>query len=336
MTHEEAIAWLDSLEVLGIRPGLDRIGALLERLGRPERSFPSVLVAGTNGKGSVTAFLASILRQAGIDPGVYTSPHLVRFEERIAVGREPIPAGDIPPLVAEVRGAAERDPHLRSDPPTYFEATTALAFLHFSRRKVPIAVLEVGMGGRFDATNIVTPSACAITRIALDHTRWLGRSLGEIAYQKAGILRTGVPAVVSPGSPQALETIRAEAERLGAPLFLTGDCEVVPSAPPGTGATGGGTTGPRFSDPPVFSLTTPAGGRYTGLALSLRGAHQVENAVAAVLLAERLAAAGCAGPGPSAIAAGLRGAVWPGRLERIPDRPELLLDGAHNPDGSPP
>ena len=322
MTHEEALAYLSSLEVLGIRPGLDRIGALLARLGDPQATFPSVLIAGTNGKGSVAAYTASILRQSGRVPGVYTSPHLVRFEERIVVGEEPIARPEVAALTLELRRAIASDRLLRSDPPTYFEATTALAFLHFRNRKVPLAVLEVGMGGRFDATNVVTPLACAITQIAADHTQWLGRTLGEIAYQKAGILRPGVTSSVSKQDPAALEVIRAEAQGAGASLALTTDCEIRPACGPG-----------RFPDPPVFSLLTPTGGRYPELALSLRGVHQIENAVTAVLLAETLSAAGMSGIDSRAIASGLRTTRWPGRLELIPGAPDLLLDGAHNPAG---
>jgi dihydrofolate synthase/folylpolyglutamate synthase len=330
MTLEEALAYLESLEVLGIRPGLDRITALLDRLGRPQDDFPSILIAGTNGKGSVAASLASILRQAGLAPGVYTSPHLVRFAERIVAEDRAIADEEVAALVPEVRAAIAAVPLLAADPPTYFEATTALACLHFSRRKVPIAVLEVGMGGRFDATNVVRPLACAITRVAMDHMQWLGDTLSEIAYQKAGILKPGVPAVVSAQQAPALEVIRGEAARLGAPLTLASACETKPAG--SRAEEGGGGSGP-CPDPPVFSLTTPSGGHYPDLALSLRGAHQVENAVVTVLLAERLSAAGVRGIDRRSIAGGLRQAVWPGRLELLSGRPDLLLDGAHNPAG---
>ncbi|HET8945477.1 MAG TPA: Mur ligase family protein, partial [Candidatus Polarisedimenticolia bacterium] len=195
MTHAEALAWLDGLESLGIQPGFERITALLARLGDPHRGLPSVIVAGTNGKGSVVAFLAAMLEAAGIEAGVYTSPHLVRFSERIRVGAETIGDGDLAALTDEVRRAVEAMQREGRPSPTYFEATTALAFLHFRRRRVPLAVLEVGMGGRYDATNVATPLACAITPIALDHTQFLGTTVGEIAFQKAGIVRRGVPVV---------------------------------------------------------------------------------------------------------------------------------------------
>jgi dihydrofolate synthase/folylpolyglutamate synthase len=331
MTYPEAIAWLASLEPHVIRPGLDRIRALLARLGDPQAGFRSVLVAGTNGKGSVTACLASILREAGHRPGVYTSPHLVRFEERIAVGGESIAGDDVAALAGEVRDAidaigAPRGANANGSAdatPTYFEATTALAFLHFRRRGVPIALLEVGMGGRFDATNVVDPILCAITPVALDHTDWLGRTLAAIAYQKAGILRPRVPVAVGRQEAEALEVIRAEAARVGAPIALTGDCRVQETLD----------AGGRPADPPVFTMTTPDGARYADLAPALRGVHQIDNAAIAVLLAERLAAAGFGDIDAGSIGRGLSRVVWPGRIELIPGQPAILLDGAHNPAG---
>jgi dihydrofolate synthase/folylpolyglutamate synthase len=338
MTYAEALAYLGSLESLGIRPGLNRIVALLDRLGDPQREFPSVLIAGTNGKGSVAAFLSSILRAAGYAAGLYTSPHLVRFEERVVVGTEPITEDEVAVMTAEVRAAIDQMRSAGGETPTYFEATTALAFLHFARRRVPIAVLEVGLGGRFDATNIVTPVACAITQVAMDHMQWLGTTLPEIAHQKAGILKTGVSAVISRQRPEALAVIRDEADRAGAPLILASDCVALPAAEPeGRGRRGGEGERPaaqwRFPDPPAFSLVTPSGGRYEALRIPLRGAHQVENATAALLLAERLAAAGFSGVDRRAIVSGLAHASWPGRLELLPGSPDLLLDGAHNPAG---
>ncbi len=319
MTQDEALRWLDSLESLGIQPGLRRITALLARLGDPQRDFRSVLIAGTNGKGSVAAFTASILDQAGLAPGLYTSPHLVRFEERIRIAGQPIGGPELAALTGEVEQAVAA---LRRDggaPPTYFEATTALAFLHFSRRRVPIAVLEVGMGGRYDATNVVTPVACAITPIALDHTQWLGETLAEIAHQKAGILKPGVPAVVARQEPEVLALLRREAAATGSPLQETARCAV--------------RTHTLLADPPVFDLETPRGGRYEALAPALRGAHQIDNATVAVLLAEIVGA-----QDKDAIERGLRAACWPGRLELVPAHPAgsgpaLLLDGAHNPAG---
>jgi dihydrofolate synthase/folylpolyglutamate synthase len=327
MTFDQALDYLGSLEALGIRPGLDRIRALLARLGDPHEAFPSVLIGGTNGKGSISAYLVSILRESGVVAAAYTSPHLVRFEERVAVGGEPIGEEEVAALTVEVRRAIEAGGAAGEESPTYFEATTALAFLHFKRRRVPIAVLEVGMGGRFDATNVKAPLACAISTISLDHMQWLGATLEEIASQKAGILKPGVPAVLSRQDPGALEVIRTEAAHVGARLVLAADCTVVPAG------------GARFPDPPVFTLITPSGRRYDDLTLALRGSHQVANATTAVLLAEQLAARGFPSIDVRAIARGLARAVWPGRIEIVPGAratgggPDLLLDGAHNPAG---
>jgi dihydrofolate synthase / folylpolyglutamate synthase len=328
MTYAEALRWLESLESLGIRPGLERITALLARLGHPHRDLPSILVAGTNGKGSVVAFLAAILAEAGITAGVYTSPHLVRFEERVRVGDEPIPAADLAGLTHEVADAVEAERRAGGPPPTYFEATTALAFLHFARRRVPIAVLEIGMGGRYDATNVVQPLACAITPVSLDHTQWLGRTVAEIARQKAGILKPGVPAVIGRQDREAMAVLRAEAGSVGASIQETAACLTEPAVG----------EAPGFSDPASFSLALPDGARYPRLDLNLRGDHQVDNAIAAVLLARVLGARGFAAIDDLAIARGLPRATWPGRLELLEGAlgaggPDLLLDGAHNPAG---
>jgi dihydrofolate synthase/folylpolyglutamate synthase len=323
MTRDEALVWIDSLESLGIQPGLERIAALLDRLGNPQRDLPSVIVAGTNGKGSVTAFLAAILSEAGSDPGVYTSPHLRTFEERIRVGAQPIGPGELAALTAEVAAAVESLRVERLPSPTYFEATTAMAFLHFQRRRVPIAVLEVGMGGRFDATNVATLLASAITPVSLDHTQYLGSTVEEIAWQKAGVLRAGVPAIVGAQEPGARRVIADEAERLGAPLIETSSCRFEPAG--------------HFPDPPAFALTTPVGARYDAH-LALRGDHQADNAAVAVLLAEILDRRGLARIRGVHVTRGLASARWPGRLDLQrragPDGPfDLLLDGAHNPAG---
>ena len=327
MTNAQALAWLDGLESLGIQPGLERITALLERLGNPHRDLPSVIVAGTNGKGSVVAFLAAMLEAAGIEPGVYTSPHLVRFRERIRVGVENITDDELAALTGEVRRAVEAMRREGLPSPTYFEATTALAFLHFRRRGVPLAVLEVGMGGRYDATNVATPLACAITPIALDHTQFLGTTVAEIAFQKAGIVRRGVPVVVAAQPTEAEQVILAAAAAEGAPVLRTSACRVEPA---------GG-----FSDPPDVVFTTPAGHRFHAR-LALRGDHQVDNAATALLLAETLRDLDRFAIDDAAIGRGLASAQWPGRLELRPGGSrgpvggaavDLLLDGAHNPAG---
>ncbi|HUD72306.1 MAG TPA: folylpolyglutamate synthase/dihydrofolate synthase family protein [Dongiaceae bacterium] len=329
MSYEEGMRRLDALESLGIQPGLERITALLARLGDPHRGLRSVVVAGTNGKGSVTAFLAAILAEAGFEPGLYTSPHLSRFEERVRVGDREITRAEVAILAADVMDAVNRMRRDGGPTPTYFEATTALAFLHFRRCRVPIALLEVGMGGRFDATNVVDPVASAITPVSLDHTQYLGGTVAEIAFQKAGIMRAGVPTVVGRQTPEGMRVLREEAARIGAPLLESAHCAVSPRrAPSGTPL-----------DPPVFDLVVPPDARYAELAPALRGEHQIDNAVVALLLARSLRTRGFAAVDDDAIARGLRRARWPGRLQLVeaardaPGGPDLLLDGAHNPAG---
>lgn len=322
MNYRETVDYLESLEPHRIRPGLDRIRALLARLGDPHAAIPSILIGGTNGKGSVSAYLDAILHEAGTSAGLYVSPHLVRFEERIRVAGAPIGEHDVAALVTEVRDAIEGMERDGGERPTYFEATTALAFLHFRCRRVPIAILEVGMGGRYDATNVVEPLACAITPVAMDHMEWLGHSLSEIADQKAGILRPDTIVVIGRQPREAEEVIRAQAARAGARPIHTSACRIRPA---------GGED--RFADPPVLDLTTPVR-QYDGLRLALRGGHQVDNAAAAVLLAESIHELRQLTIDAGAIARGLERVNWPGRIEIVPGETDLLLDGAHNPAAS--
>ncbi|HET9598387.1 MAG TPA: cyanophycin synthetase [Anaeromyxobacteraceae bacterium] len=285
--------YLASLQPLAMRLGLERMERALAALGHPERGLRILHVAGTNGKGSTCAMAAAALSAAGHRVGLYTSPHLVRFHERIALGGEPIDDAALERLSGEVRRACPwHDAGGDGERLTYFEFATLLALLHFAREGAGAVVLEVGLGGRFDATNAVRPLACAIARIGLDHTEILGPTLDAIAREKAGIMKPGVPVAVAPGQPpEALRALEDEAARRGAPL---------------TAAAGW--------DGPV----------------ALPGPHQRENAALAAAALRLLAGAGLAVP-EAAIAAGIAGARWPGRLETVGG---VLLDGAHNPDGA--
>ncbi len=287
------LAWLDALGPQRMRPGLKRTRALLDALGSPERTFRSVLVAGTNGKGSTSAALSAILSAAGVRAGLFTSPHLVRVTERVRIGEEDVPEpllDDVLGLVAAVSGPGERGP-------TYFEALTVAALELFRRARVEVAVLEVGIGGRLDATNVVTPDIAIVTNVGADHLDVLGPSLADVAREKAGIFRSGRPALVGAagGAPEAKAVFHAEASRTGARL-----------------------------------LEVPASDRWDGV-FPLPGVHQRANAALAVAAARALAPLDDA-----TVAAGLAKTRWRGRLERI-DRPghrTLILDGAHNPDGA--
>ena len=303
--------------------GLEPMRALCQRLGHPEGFAPSVLVAGTNGKGSVTAMLARACLAAGYRVGRYTSPHLVALAERFAIDDVPLDdatlaatAGDV--LRAESDGRASGD---IASPMTFFELTTAVAFESFRRAHVDVAVLEVGLGGRLDATNVASPAVSVITTIDLDHTEHLGDTLERIAAEKAGILRPGIPVVTGVTQAGPLGVIGAAAGRLGAPLVRAMEGVGADAALEADGRT-------------RLRLVTPAGD-YGQLRLALRGAHQVTNAVVAVRTLEALRVGGRGLP-REAILSGLTRAAWPGRLDlrRLDDGRQVLLDAAHNPAGA--
>jgi dihydrofolate synthase/folylpolyglutamate synthase len=319
MDRAAAVAYLTERERFGIKLGLENIARLVEALGHPERSYQSVLVAGTNGKGSTAALLESILRAAGYATGRYTSPHLVRLEERMSARGELIREPELTELVAElaeVVGRLRRERLLLTEP-TFFEVTTACCLEFFRRARVEVAVLEVGMGGRWDATNIAPAALTAITNVAFDHERFLGTTLAAIAAEKAATIKPGRPVVTAVRSEEALSVIRAEAARQNAPLHRASE-EVAVEACEAEG-------GQRVR------LTTPAG-VYRDVFLPLAGEHQLENLALAVRAAELLQPPGFPIP-PAAIGAGVADTRWPARLERVRGEPALLIDAAHNPAG---
>jgi dihydrofolate synthase/folylpolyglutamate synthase len=312
MTFDQALVYLDSLALFGIKAGLDHTRRLAEAMGSPQRTFPSVLVAGTNGKGSTSAFLERILRQSGRRVGLFTSPHLVDVRERIMVSGEPIPPEALAEAVTRVREASEalQGEGELEGPPTYFECLTLAALHHFRDRNVDLAVLEVGMGGRLDCTNVVEPILSVVTTIGLDHQQWLGSDVASIAREKAGIFRRGVPALTGEARSPAAAVLEAEGRRIGAAF----------EGPEGTIIDGDGSW--LFSLGDVrFHLPHPP----------MPGRHQLENAALAVRCALRLDRSGWAIP-ESAIAGGIGCAAWPGRLERVATGPDVYVDGAHNPD----
>jgi len=308
-------AYLAARTRFGIKFGLETMRALLEALGRPEAGFPSLLIAGTNGKGSVAAYVDAALRACGFRTGRYTSPHLIRVNERITVNGRDIADAALARAVGRVRKAAEHLARAGRIPeqPTYFEVLTAAAFEHFRRARVEVAVLEVGMGGRLDATNAKHPLASAIVTLARDHEAYLGRTLAAITREKAGVLRRGRATVLGPLPRAARLCVAREARATGARLV---------DAFRGVSV--------RVRDGRV-DLVTPRAG-YRGLR-PLPGAHQRDNLVVAVRLLEEAARAGL----PVDLGAAARGfsrARWPGRLQWLPGNPPLLLDGAHNPAGA--
>lgn len=314
--YQEALDWLFGLEMIGIKLGLKNITELLHRLDDPQKEFRCVHVAGTKGKGSVSAMLASILRAQGYHCGLYTSPHLVDFRERIVVDGKAIPRKDLVRLTQLVRASVEEMGRVeRASYPTFFEVTTAIAFLYFAERGVQLAVIEVGMGGRLDATNVIEPEASVITRLELEHTRYLGATIESIASEKAGIIKPGTPVVTlsqNPGTDRVIEEIAAangssvdyigrdvpytlkEATREGTRVLLEGPGEVE---------------------------------------VPLLGSYQAENvalAYGAVLALRRRGVA----IGDDAVTLGLKQVNWPARLELVGRAPFLIFDVTHTPGGA--
>ncbi len=294
---------------------LDRIEWLLHQVGDPHSELPAVHVAGTKGKGSVAAMVESISRAAGLTTGLYTSPHLVDLRERIRIsGRRITPdafACQMTRLHDHLEAVRDRRDTRR---PTYFEIMTHVAFLQFVESAVEMAAVEVGMGGRLDATNVLSPVVCAITNISMDHTRQLGDTLAEIAGEKAGIVKPGTPVVVSPNAPEALAAITAAADLCGAPVLLIGDdIRLDEASRPAHG----------------FAVTTPTA-RFDNLTVALSGHHQRQNAAVAVAAAEIFFEDTGRELPADAVREGLASLQWPGRLEKVAESPLVVLDGAHN------
>jgi dihydrofolate synthase / folylpolyglutamate synthase len=296
--------------------GLERITALLATLGNPQDRLPPVFhVAGTNGKGSTCAFLRAILEAAGLKVHVYTSPHLVRFNERIRVAGKLIEDEDLAPLLAEVLNRAEA----YDIGPSFFEATTAAAFLAFSRTPADACIIEVGLGGRLDATNVVTPIVCGIAQIGIDHQAFLGDTLAEIAGEKAGIAKAGVPLVTMGGryAPNVRAAINAIADATGAPLFEKDSDWGV--------KTGGGDGRVIYGEGEACYFHTPPNG--------LSGRHQIDNAGLAIAMVRRQSTFGIP---VEALKTGVASATWPARLQKLKAGPlsgekSIWIDGAHNP-----
>lgn len=311
---------------------LAHMRVLLAALGNPERHFPSVLIAGTNGKGSTAATLASILQASGLHTGLYTSPHLARINERIRTGVDQITDSDFALVHDLVERTAERLVSAGELPwhPSFFEMLTAIAFEHFAARKVDIAVLEVGMGGRLDATNVVEPRVSVITDISLDHQKFLGDTVTEIASEKAGIIRPGGVVVTLPQQPQANDVIGSAIMELGARVV-----NAVPYVPPVSPASSEYLVAGAGKIPRSRYALQVMGGLIT-VETPLLGRHQLRNVALAIAAAEELGRQGFPVTA-SAIEQGIRETHWPGRFQVLPaadGMPEYVFDVAHNPAGA--
>jgi dihydrofolate synthase/folylpolyglutamate synthase len=318
----DPLDFLFSLERLGMKFGLETMQEVCAALGHPERAFSAVIVGGTNGKGSVTAMTSAALHAAGHRTARYTSPHLVRVEERFVIGEEEVDTSVLRDAAAVVQRAAEalvRDGTLAALP-TFFECATAIAFELFRRAGVGIAVLEVGLGGRLDATNVVSPMAAAITSIAFDHQAQLGNDLASIAREKAGIIKPSIPVVCGPLPPPAERVVSDVCRQRGATLI-----HAMETARPEW----------RMDGRDTIVSFSPASWELTDIRLGLPGFHQVANAAVAVALLEQLSALGLP-LSAGAVAQGLSAPRWPARLEHLVlhDGAEVLLDAAHNPAGA--
>ncbi len=339
MSYEAAVASMFALgQELANTPSnkfdLAHMRVLLQELGHPERSFPSVLIAGTNGKGSTAATLASILRASGLKTALYTSPHLVRLNERIRINGIEISDDEFAGLHAEVDGTAERLVQRQELPwhPSFFEMMTAIAFTHFSRRHVDIAVLEVGMGGRLDATNVVDPRVSVIADISLDHQKFLGNTVGEIAREKVGIIRPGGIAVTLPQQPEANDVIGNTILELGA--VGVSAVQYVPPVSPGS-ADYLTPNSPGASSHYRYPLQVM--GKTITVETGLTGRHQLRNTALAIAAAEELGKQRFSSITADTIERGIRETHWPGRFQILPAHngwPEIVLDVAHNPAGA--
>jgi dihydrofolate synthase/folylpolyglutamate synthase len=322
MSYDDALDYLYRLQWHGIQPGLERMKTLLSFVDHPERQFRSIHIGGTNGKGSTAAMVASVLTQAGYRTGLYTSPHLIDFSERIRILGRPIPAGEMARLTGRLRAAIEaRAPHLAKEV-TFFEFTTAIAFLYFAEAKIDLAVVEVGMGGRFDATNLLTPLVSAITQIDLDHERYLGSTILKIASEKAGIIKEQTPVVTAASQPEVLSLFQRVARFNEAPLIRLGH-EIAAEG---------------ILSKDLQETGSPQRFFYRGkterrVEISLLGRHQIDNAAVALGILEQLQERGVSLTEED-ILLGMKQARWEGRLEVIRRNPLILLDGAHNRSGA--
>jgi len=349
MSYESAVARMFALgheltQLPSHKFDLEHMRVLLAALEHPERRFPSVLIAGTNGKGSTAATLASILRVSGLKTGLYTSPHLVRINERIRIDGKAISDNGFASLHRLVDEIAEGLVQRGDLPwhPSFFEMMTAIAFVHFAQERVDLAVLEVGMGGRLDATNVVEPVVSVITDISLDHQKYLGNTVAEIAREKVGIIRPGKPVVTLPQQPEANDVIGNSILELGASAINA--VPYVPPVSPASGryfvssveknlfATGTGETGRVSSQYPLLVM-----GEEIWVESPLVGRHQLRNVALAVAAAVELSGQEFSGITPKTIERGIRETFWPGRFQVICAQaawPEIVIDVAHNPAGA--
>ncbi|GGD54550.1 bifunctional folylpolyglutamate synthase/dihydrofolate synthase [Paenibacillus nasutitermitis] len=320
-TYQDARDWIEGLIPLGIRPGMERIELLMERLGNPERRLKFIHVAGTNGKGSVCAYLTSVLIRSGYDVGTYTSPYITKFTNRFQYNGVDIPEESLLRLANRLKPLVEDIAKSDLGSPSMFEVSTALAILYYATEVYPdFVVWETGLGGRLDVTNIVNPLVSIITNVGHDHMDILGDTIEQVALEKAGIIKPGVPVISAVSQPEVAEIIASAAKAKNSSLYLFGE---------------------KFSETPIAVKEDEQRFRFNGvfrsiddLSITLNGAHQRANAAVAVMTLEVMRQYYALVMEDEDLRQGLREAAWPGRLEMVLQSPRLLLDGAHNPEGA--
>ncbi|ALC89780.1 folylpolyglutamate synthase [Bacillus sp. FJAT-18017] len=319
-TYNEALEWIHGRLRLGMKPGLSRMEWMMERLGNPENKVKSIHVGGTNGKGSTVTFLRSIYEAAGYTVGTFTSPYIETFNERISVNGQPVSDEIILQLANRIKPLAGELDQSELGGPTEFEIITAMAFVYFGETEgIDLAIFEVGLGGRFDSTNILKPMISIITNIGLDHVAILGNTYEEIAFEKAGIIKEGIHAITGTLQPEALKVLEEQAESRGSSLMRLGEEIVISDHDKAK-------RGERFTVISPFR-------KLDNLEITMIGEHQTANAALAVTAVGYLNKQGMVRADEPAIRQGLKDAFWPGRLEIVSENPFIILDGAHNTEG---
>jgi dihydrofolate synthase / folylpolyglutamate synthase len=319
LNYEQAVEWIHSRLRLGIKPGLMRMNHLLEKLGNPHQKHKTVHIGGTNGKGSTVTYLRNVLQEAGYTVGTFTSPYFERFNERISINGEPVSDEDLTLLVDKIKPIAESMEQSEWGGPSEFEVITAMSFYYFAELKpVDLVLYEVGLGGRLDSTNVITPMLSVITSIGMDHMQFLGNRMEDIAFEKAGIIKPNVPVISGVHQPEAVKVIEETALEMKSDLFQLGqDFSVKRIALLEKGE--------RFE---YISLL-----QHDTFELSMIGNHQINNAAIAIKAIDLLVKNQEMKIAPEHIKAGLKRASWPGRMEALSDIREIYIDGAHNPEG---
>ncbi|HHY72826.1 MAG TPA: bifunctional folylpolyglutamate synthase/dihydrofolate synthase [Bacillus bacterium] len=316
----EALHWLNNRLTFGIKPGLERMRFMLEQLGNPERRLKTVHVAGTNGKGSTVSFMRHILQEAGYVVGTFTSPYIESFNERISVNGEPISDEDFVEIVKKIKPIVEKCEASDYGAPTEFEVLTIIALVYFANYAYPdITLMETGLGGRLDSTNVIYPLVSVITNIGQDHMNILGHTIAEIAKEKAGIIKSGVPVVTAVEDEEALKVISETAKAKNAKQYRLGGEFKIEEATLSNGRE-------TFTFKSFFN-------KLENLEISMKGAHQIKNAATALMTIDYLRQYYSFVIDEEQIRNGLRKTTWNGRFEKISDEPLIFIDGAHNPEG---